>query len=215
MFSYSRRSFLKSTAASAITLGFSGAAPRLAFAAPDLARLDGLAQAELVRKREITALELVDAAIQRRRRKSETQRRRDISLRPRAQGGPETAVRRGLRGRSEPRQGPQRSERNPQHLGSRLYADNYSTRTEPLLAAYEQAGIIFVGKSKLPSWLASHHRAAAARPLPTIPGTSTIRPAARRAARRRRSRPAWFLSLTPMTSAARSAFPRPVAASSA
>ena len=45
MFSYSRRSFLKSTAASAITLGFSGAAPRLAFAAPDLARLDGLAQA--------------------------------------------------------------------------------------------------------------------------------------------------------------------------
>ena len=65
MSSYSRRFFLKSTAACAFTSGFSSIAPRPAFAAPDLARLDGLAQAELVRKREITALELVDAAIQR------------------------------------------------------------------------------------------------------------------------------------------------------
>ena len=37
-------------------------------------------------------------------------------------------------------------------FGSRLYADNYSTRTEPLLAAYEQAGIIFVGKSNAPEF---------------------------------------------------------------
>ena len=87
-----------------------------------------------------------------RRRESETQCCCDISLRPRAQGGPETAVRRGLRGRSEPRQGPQRSERNRNTFGSRLDADNYSTRTEPLLAAYEQAGIIFVGKSNAPEF---------------------------------------------------------------
>ncbi len=32
------------------------------------------------------------------------------------------------------------------------FADNYSTRTEPLLAAYEKAGIIFVGKSNAPEF---------------------------------------------------------------
>jgi len=153
MLSYSRRSFLKSTAASAITLGFSGAAPRLAFAAPDLARLDGLAQAELVRKREITALELVDAAIQRidavnpklnavvtfcfdRARKAARKPPRDGAF-----AGVPSLVKdlNDLKGT-----------RNT--FGSRLYADNYSTRTEPLLAAFEQAGIIFVGKSNAPEF---------------------------------------------------------------
>ncbi len=153
MFSYSRRSFLKSTAASAITLGFSGAAPRLAFAAPDLARLDGLAQAELVRKREITALELVDAAIQRIDAVNPKlnavvtflfDRARKAARKPLSDGafaGVPSLVKdlNDLKGT-----------RNT--FGSRLYADNYSTRTEPLLAAYEQAGIIFVGKSNAPEF---------------------------------------------------------------
>ena len=57
----SRRTFMGSAAA----LGFAGAAIRPTFAKDPFAGLDAIAQAELVRKKQVTSLELVDAAINR------------------------------------------------------------------------------------------------------------------------------------------------------
>ncbi len=64
MSAYGRRLVLKS-AASAVASALPGFVSKTAGAARDLARLDGIGQAELVRKGEVAALEFVDAAIQR------------------------------------------------------------------------------------------------------------------------------------------------------
>ncbi len=150
---HSRRSILQSTTASAFALSFAGVWPRPALAAPDLARLDGLAQAELVRKREITALELVDTAI-----------KRIDAVNPRINAVVTALFDRARKAAKKPLpDGPfagvpslvkdlndYKGSRNT--FGSRLYADNISKHTEPLIAAYERAGIIFVGKSNAPEF---------------------------------------------------------------
>src|SRR5690606_26658415 len=61
----SRRTFLKSTSATALAAGAYGAGLRPALAAPELAKMDALAQAELVVKGEMSALDLVNAGIER------------------------------------------------------------------------------------------------------------------------------------------------------
>lgn len=148
---HSRRSFLQSAAASAIAFGLPASSK--AAAPSDLAKLDGLAQAELVRKGEVTALELVDAAIQ-----------RIDSLNPRINAVVTALFDRARKAAKKPLpNGPftgvpslvkdlndLKGTRNT--FGSRLYADNVSKQTEPLIAAYERAGIVFVGKSNAPEF---------------------------------------------------------------
>ncbi|MGB3810156.1 MAG: amidase family protein [Parvibaculum sp.] len=60
-----RRTFLGTAAASAIVAGAASLRPPFAYAKENFGKLDAMAQAELVRKKEVTALELVDAAIAR------------------------------------------------------------------------------------------------------------------------------------------------------
>lgn len=60
-----RRTFLGTAAASAIVAGAASLRPPFAYAKENFGKLDAMAQAELMRKKEVTALELVDAAIAR------------------------------------------------------------------------------------------------------------------------------------------------------
>jgi amidase len=149
----SRRSFLKSTAATALAAGAYGAGLRPALAAPDLARMDALAQAELVRNGELTALDLVNAAIERIGQVNgqvnavvtEFYDRAREEARGDLPQGPFTGVPnlvkdldnlKGTRATS----------------GSRLFADNISQETDPLIAANEKAGFVMVGKSNTPEF---------------------------------------------------------------
>ena len=73
----------------------------------DLAMLDATAQAELVRRKEVKPIELVDAAIERIERANPThQRRHHADVRPGAKGGLGAAARRALHRRALPAQGP-------------------------------------------------------------------------------------------------------------
>ncbi|OPF92778.1 Putative amidase AmiC [Rhodopseudomonas palustris] len=148
----SRRFILKSTAACVVASAIPGFANK-ANAAPDLARLDALAQAELVRKREVSALELVDAAIHRIDQVNPKlnamvtamfDRARKAARKP-LPNGPFAGVP-SLAKDVNDYKGVRTT------FGSRLFADNISTKTEPLLAAYDRAGIIFVGKSNTPEY---------------------------------------------------------------
>jgi len=144
---------LQSTVANVLAVGFAGLGSRSALAMADLASLDGLAQAELVRKREISALELVEAAVKR----IEAVNPRINAVvteffdraREMAKGslpdGPFAGVPSLAKDLDD-----LAGTRNT--FASRLYADNISATTEPLLAAYEQAGIIFLGKSNAPEF---------------------------------------------------------------
>ena len=58
-----RRHFLGTAAAGAIVAGAASLRPKFAFAKDSFVNLDAMAQAELVRKKEVTSLELVEAAI--------------------------------------------------------------------------------------------------------------------------------------------------------
>ncbi len=150
---HSRRCFLQSTTASAFAFSFAGLGSRPAAAAPDLAKLDGLAQAELLRKRELTALELVDAAVKRIEAVNPKinavvttffDRAREAAKRPLPDGA-FAGVQSLVKDLND-------YEGTRNTFGSRLYADNISTKTEPLIKAYERAGIIFLGKSNAPEF---------------------------------------------------------------
>ncbi|MBO6636382.1 MAG: amidase, partial [Parvibaculum sp.] len=149
----SRRAFLKSTAATALAAGAYGAGLRPALAAPDLAKMDALAQAELVRKGEMTALELVDAGIARIEQVNGEVNAVVTTFYERAREaakgdlpeGPFTGVPnlvkdldnlKGTRATS----------------GSRLFAENISKETDPLIASNQQAGFVMVGKSNTPEF---------------------------------------------------------------
>lgn len=121
--------------------------------APDFARLDGIAQAELVRKREVSALELVDTAIRRVEVLNpklnavvatffEQARKKASEIVP---GLPFAGVPSLVKGLDD-------YAGTVNTFGSRLYADNVSKTTEPLLAAYDRQGIIFIGKSNAPEY---------------------------------------------------------------
>lgn len=60
-----RRHFLGTAAAGAIVAGAASLRPKFAFAADEFSGMDAMAQASLVRKKKVSSLELVDAAITR------------------------------------------------------------------------------------------------------------------------------------------------------
>ncbi|WP_339831913.1 amidase [uncultured Parvibaculum sp.] len=149
----SRRHFLKSTAATAVVASAYGAGFRPALAAPDLARLDALGQAELVARGEATAQELVDAAIA---RIEEVNPQVNAVVTELFERGREAA-------RGELPEGPFTGVPNlvkdldnlagaRTTSGSRLFADNIAAATDPLITANEAAGFIMVGKSNTPEF---------------------------------------------------------------
>lgn len=149
----SRRVFLKSTAATALVAGAYGAGLRPALAAPELAKMDALAQAGLVAKGDLTALDLVNAGIERVEQVNGQinavvtpfyDRARDAAKGDLPQG-PFTGVPNlvkdldnlaGTRATS----------------GSRFFAENISKETDPLIAADQQAGFVMIGKSNTPEF---------------------------------------------------------------
>jgi amidase len=149
----SRRSFLKSTAATALAAGVYGAGFRPVLAAPDLARLDALAQAELVARKEATALELVDAAISRIERVNPQVNAVVLDLFDRAREMARGPLPKG------PFTGVPNLVKDLNNLagtrmtnGSRMFANNISAASEPLIEANERAGFIWVGKSNTPEF---------------------------------------------------------------
>jgi amidase len=149
----SRRHFLKSTAATALVAGAYGAGFRPALAAPDLARLDALAQAGLVAKGELTALDLIDAGIARIEQVNPQVNAVVTTFYDRARGEAKGALPQG------PFTGVPNLVKDLDNLegtratsGSRLFADNISKETDPLIAASEKAGFVMVGKSNTPEF---------------------------------------------------------------
>ena len=149
----SRRHFLKSTAATAAVAGAYGAGFRPALAAPDLARLDALAQADLVAKGEATALELVNAAIARIEKVNGQVNAVVTELYDRAREAARGELPKG------PFTGVPNLVKDLNSLagtrltnGSRMFAENVSPATEPIIAANEAAGFVMVGKSNTPEF---------------------------------------------------------------
>ena len=149
----SRRHFLKSTAATALAAGAYSAGLRPALAAPDLARMDALAQAELVRNGELTALDLVNAAIERIGQVNgqvnavvtEFYDRAREEAKGTLPQGPFTGVPNLVKDLDN-LQGTRATS------GSRLFADRISPETDPLIAANQQAGFVMIGKSNTPEF---------------------------------------------------------------
>lgn len=150
----SRRTFLKSTAATAALAGAYGAGFRPAMAAaPELAKLDALGQAELVARGEVTALNLVNAAIDRIEQVNPKVNAVVLELFDRAREaaagdlpkGPFTGVPNLVKDLDN-----LKGTRNSS--GSRMFAENISAETDPLITANEKAGFIMVGKSNTPEF---------------------------------------------------------------
>lgn len=124
-----------------------------ASAAPDLARMDGIAQAELVRRGEATALELVDSAIKRSDAVNPKINAVVITFNDRARArAKQRLVKKPYWGVPSLVKDLDDYKGTRNTFGSRLFAENMSTHTEPLLAAQEKAGVIFFGKSNAPEY---------------------------------------------------------------
>ncbi|HLI58717.1 MAG TPA: amidase [Solirubrobacteraceae bacterium] len=119
----------------------------------DLARLDLIAHAELIRRGEATALELLDAAIAR----IESERRLNAVIcdlfdraRERARGplgdGPLAGAPFLLKDLGEPLAG------TPERMGSVALRDHVSAHTSEVVARYERAGLLIAGKTNTPEW---------------------------------------------------------------
>jgi amidase len=152
-----RRGFLKTSLAAAAWLAGGCADPGLrrprAGADDDpLARLDAIAQADLVRKGEVTAGELVQAAMRRR-----------AALDPTLNAVVTTTFDRALARAARPLDGPfagapfllkdltdYEGVRCTQ--GSRLLLERVSSRTEPFVAEIEAAGLVVLGKTNTPEF---------------------------------------------------------------
>ncbi|MEQ8379015.1 amidase [Parvibaculum sp.] len=149
----SRRAFLKSTAATALAAGAYGAGLRPALAAPELAKMDALAQAELVRNGEMTALELVEAGIGRIEQVNGEVNAVVTKFYERAREaakgdlpeGPFTGVPNLVKDLDN-------LEGTRATSGSRLFAENISKETDPLIASNQQAGFVMLGKSNTPEF---------------------------------------------------------------
>ncbi|WP_293340427.1 amidase [Parvibaculum sp.] len=149
----SRRTFLKSTAATALAAGAYGAGLRPALAAPELAKLDALAQAELVAKGEMTALDLVNAGIERIEQVNPKVNAVVTEFYDRAREAAKGELPQG------PFTGVPNLVKDLDNLagtratsGSRLFADNISKETDPLIASDQEAGFVMVGKSNTPEF---------------------------------------------------------------
>ncbi len=150
----SRRAFLKSTAATALDGFYAyGAGLRPALAAPELAKMDALAQAELVRNGEMTALELVEAGIGRIEQVNGEVNAVVTKFYERAREaakgdlpeGPFTGVPNLVKDLDN-------LEGTRATSGSRLFAENISKETDPLIASNQQAGFVMLGKSNTPEF---------------------------------------------------------------
>ena len=122
--------------------------------ADELARYDALGQAELFRSGEISALELVEAAIERIERlepvlncvvhEAFDHARAEAQTRS-PQDGPFAGVPYLLKC-LEAREG------MPYTMASRFLADNVAEKSEPVTAAAEAAGLIYLGNSSSPEF---------------------------------------------------------------
>ena len=174
-----------------------------------LALLDATAQAELVRKAELTPRELVAAAIE-----------RIESTNASLNAVIHTHFERALREADALPNGPLRGvpfllkdlaggnrKGDPIHWGTRFLRDaRYTANTTSyLVEAFERCGLSFVGRTNVPS--SGPGRPPSPKPTapPATPGTPRTPAADRAAARRRRWPRAWSPSPTPATAAARSA----------
>jgi amidase len=149
----SRRSFLGTAAASALVAGAASLRPKFAFASDSFAGLDAMAQAELVRKKETTSLELVDAAISRIQAVNPKVNAVVYEAFDRARAAakgklPESPLSgmpylikdlddvKGMRHTS----------------GSRLFAQAMSEKTSPVPASAIRAGMVVLGKTNTPEF---------------------------------------------------------------
>jgi amidase len=119
----------------------------------DLSKLDLVGHAELIRRREATALELLDAAIAR----IESERRLNAVIcdlfdraRERAAGslpaGPLAGAPFLLKDLGEPLAG------TPERMGSVALRDHVSAESSAIVEAYERAGLLIAGKTNTPEW---------------------------------------------------------------
>jgi Asp-tRNA(Asn)/Glu-tRNA(Gln) amidotransferase A subunit family amidase len=181
----------------------------------ELALLDAVAQAELVRRGEVSATELVEDAIS-----------RIESLNPALNAviftSYEDALARAATRLSGRLAGVPYLLKNliveqagtPFTESSRFLAGNVSTVTSELVQRLERAGLIVLGRTNTPEFGLVPTCEPVLYGPPEIPGRQRTRPAARVAVRLPRWHPEWSRWHTETTSAARSATPpRPVACS--
>ncbi len=119
----------------------------------DLSKLDLIGHADLIRRGEATALELLDAAIAR----IESERRlnavicdlfdraRNRAARPQSDG-PLAGAPFLLKDLGEPLAG------TPERMGSVALRNHISTESSEVVERYERAGLLIVGKSNTPEW---------------------------------------------------------------
>jgi amidase len=178
------------------------------------AHLDATAQAELVRTGEVSPRELVEAAVER----------------IEAMNGELNAVIHPLFDKAlaaDPADGPFRgvpmvvkdlaahTAGDPFHEGIRLLREIEWAEPEDtwLIRRFREAGFVFVGKTNTPELGILPTTEPEAYGPTRNPGIRPAPPAARAAGRPRRWPPGWCRLGTPTTAAARSASPRPPAAS--
>lgn len=148
-----RRSFLGTAAAGALLAGTAGLRPKFAFAGDSFSGLDAMAQAALVKKKEVTPLELVDAAIS-----------RIQSVNPKVNAVVYEAfdmARAAAKGKlpESPLSGVPYlikdldDVKGMRHTsGSRLFAQAMSEKTSPVPASAIRAGMVVLGKTNTPEF---------------------------------------------------------------
>ena len=150
---FTRRAFLGSTAASALMAGAVSVMPRFAFASDAFSGMDAVAQAALVKSRKVSALELVDAAIA-----------RIGVVNPKVNAVVTEgfdAARAAAKGKlpESPLSGVPYLIKDLDELaglrathGSRLFAQNISTKTDAVPQRAVDAGMIVLGKTNTPEF---------------------------------------------------------------
>ena len=148
-----RRDFLKGSAAStALATGLAG---KPAFAQSDaFVKLDATAQAALVRKGEVTSLELVDAAISRIEALNPQinavihrsfEKARDLAQSDALPDGPFKGVPYLIKDLSE-------LEGEPLEFGSRLFEGNIADQDNGVVTRAKAAGLVILGKTNTPEF---------------------------------------------------------------
>ncbi len=148
-----RRYFLGTAAASAIVAGAASLRPKFAFAKDSFAHLDAMAQAELVRKKEVTSLELVDAAIGRIEAVNgkvnavvyEAFDMARAAAKGKLPDSPLSGVPYLIKDLDDVKGMRQTS-------GSRLFAKHMSDRTAPVPESAIKAGMVILGKTNTPEF---------------------------------------------------------------
>ncbi|WOF74466.1 amidase [Parvibaculaceae bacterium PLY_AMNH_Bact1] len=148
-----RRNFLRGSAA--VGALATVVKPTVAWADSDpFVRLDGMAQADLVRRGEVSSLELVDAAISRIEKlnpkinavvSTRFDKARELAASDSIPDGPFKGVPYLIKDLSE-------LEGEPQTFGSKLFAGNIADRDNGGVARAKEAGLIILGKTNTPEF---------------------------------------------------------------